>query len=32
MSGTNDIGNVVEFEEIATQEWHAPTAVRTLKA
>ncbi|MFD6556099.1 thiamine pyrophosphate-dependent enzyme, partial [Streptomyces sp. NPDC058398] len=32
MSRTNDIGNVVEFEEIATEPGHAPTAIRTLKA
>ncbi|MGW2779751.1 glyoxylate carboligase [Streptomyces populi] len=31
MSGTNDIGDVVEFEEIATEPGHAPTAIRTLK-
>ncbi|MEV6192475.1 glyoxylate carboligase [Streptomyces sp. NPDC051920] len=31
MSRTNDIGNVVEFEEIATEPGHAPTAIRTLK-
>lgn len=31
MSGTNDISNVVEFEELATEPGHAPTAVRTLK-
>jgi tartronate-semialdehyde synthase len=31
MSGTNDISNVVEFEEVATEPGHAPTAVRTLK-
>src|SRR6478609_3438214 len=29
MSGTNDISNVVEFEELATEPGHAPTAVRT---
>lgn len=27
MSGTNDIGNVVEFEEIATEPEHAPTSI-----
>jgi tartronate-semialdehyde synthase len=32
MSGTNDISNVVEFEELATEPGHAPTAIRTLKA
>ncbi|GHJ41094.1 glyoxylate carboligase [Streptomyces sp. TS71-3] len=32
MSGTNDIGNVVEFEEIATEPWHAPTSIKPLKA
>jgi tartronate-semialdehyde synthase len=31
MSGTNDISNVVEFEEVATEPGHAPTAIRTLK-
>ncbi|MEU9338593.1 glyoxylate carboligase [Streptomyces sp. NPDC048290] len=31
MSPTNDIGNVVEFEEIATEPGHAPTSIRTLK-
>ncbi len=31
MSTTNDIGNVVEFEETATEPWHAPTSIRTLK-
>ncbi len=31
MSGTNDISNVVEFEEVATEPGHAPTAVKTLK-
>ncbi|GGX94272.1 glyoxylate carboligase [Streptomyces minutiscleroticus] len=31
MSATNDIGAVVEFEETATEPWHAPTAIRTLK-
>ncbi|MET8096391.1 glyoxylate carboligase [Streptomyces sp. NPDC005236] len=31
MSRTNDIGNVVEFEELATEPGHAPTAIRTLK-
>ncbi len=31
MSTTNDIGNIVEFEEIATEPGHAPTSVRTLK-
>ncbi len=30
-STTNDIGNVVEFEEIATEPGHAPTSIRTLK-
>ncbi|MDX3802801.1 glyoxylate carboligase [Streptomyces sp. AK04-3B] len=32
MSVTNDIGAVVEFEELATEPGHAPTAIRTLKA
>ncbi|MDW4908684.1 glyoxylate carboligase [Streptomyces sp. ADMS] len=31
MSTTNDIGNVVEFEDIATEPGHAPTSIRTLK-
>ncbi|WP_159774497.1 glyoxylate carboligase [Streptomyces sp. HM190] len=31
MSTTNDIGAVVEFEELATEPWHAPTSIRTLK-
>lgn len=31
MSTTNDIGNVVEFEEIATEPGHAPTSIKTLK-
>ncbi|MFB7330263.1 glyoxylate carboligase [Streptomyces adustus] len=31
MSTTNDIGEVVEFEEIATEPGHAPTSIRTLK-
>ncbi|WP_255953601.1 glyoxylate carboligase [Streptomyces odontomachi] len=31
MSGTNDISDVVEFEEIATEPWHAPTSIRPLK-
>ncbi|KUM85477.1 MULTISPECIES: glyoxylate carboligase [Streptomyces] len=31
MSTTNDIGNVVEFEEIATEPAHAPTSVKPLK-
>ncbi|MER5586628.1 glyoxylate carboligase [Streptomyces asoensis] len=31
MSGTNDIGEVVEFEELATEPAHAPTSIRTLK-
>jgi tartronate-semialdehyde synthase len=31
MSGSNDISNVVEFEEVATEPGHAPTAIRTLK-
>jgi tartronate-semialdehyde synthase len=28
---TNDIGNVVEFQEKATEPEHAPTSIRTLK-
>lgn len=31
MSTTNDISDVVEFEEVATEPWHAPTSIRTLK-
>ncbi|MEU6534582.1 glyoxylate carboligase [Streptomyces sp. NPDC047000] len=31
MSTTNDISEVVEFEEIATEPAHAPTSIRTLK-
>ncbi|MFF0089891.1 glyoxylate carboligase [Streptomyces canus] len=31
MSTTNDIGNVVEFEEIATEPAHAPTSIKPLK-
>jgi tartronate-semialdehyde synthase len=31
MSTANDIGDVVEFEEIATEPGHAPTAVRALR-
>lgn len=31
MSTTNDISEVVEFEEIATDPAHAPTSIRTLK-
>ncbi|MDX2543432.1 glyoxylate carboligase [Streptomyces sp. WI04-05B] len=31
MSTTNDIGNVVEFEDIATEPGHAPTSIRTLR-
>jgi tartronate-semialdehyde synthase len=31
MSRTNDIANVVEFEETATEPGHAPTSIRTLK-
>uniref|UniRef100_UPI0006E300D9 glyoxylate carboligase n=1 Tax=Streptomyces hirsutus TaxID=35620 RepID=UPI0006E300D9 len=31
MSTTNDISDVVEFEETATEPWHAPTSIRTLK-
>ncbi|MGI5193830.1 glyoxylate carboligase [Streptomyces sp. CA-288835] len=31
MSTTNDISAVVEFEEVATEAWHAPTSIRTLK-
>jgi tartronate-semialdehyde synthase len=32
MSTTDDISQVVEFEEIATEPGHAPTSIRTLKA
>lgn len=31
MSTTNDISNVIEFEPVATEPGHAPTAVRPLK-
>lgn len=31
MSTTNDIGNVVEFEETATEPGHAPTSIRALR-
>jgi tartronate-semialdehyde synthase len=31
MSTTNDISNVVEFEDIATEPGHAPTSIRALK-
>jgi tartronate-semialdehyde synthase len=31
MSTTNDISNVVEFEDIATEPGHAPTSTRALK-
>jgi tartronate-semialdehyde synthase len=31
MSATNDIGAVVEFEELATEPGHAPTAIKTLR-
>lgn len=31
MSTTNDIGDVLEFEELATEPGHAPTSIRTLK-
>ncbi|MFF2849097.1 glyoxylate carboligase [Streptomyces sp. NPDC058001] len=31
MSRTADISDVTEFEEIATEPWHAPTSIRTLK-
>lgn len=30
MSTTNDIGAVVEFEDLATEPGHAPTAVLPL--
>ncbi|WP_405729529.1 glyoxylate carboligase [Streptomyces sp. NBC_00028] len=32
MSKTADISDVTEFEELATEPGHAPTAIRTLKA
>ncbi|MGA4838836.1 glyoxylate carboligase [Streptomyces sp. G45] len=32
MSRTADISDVTEFEETATEPWHAPSAIRTLKA
>ncbi|MEU2894437.1 glyoxylate carboligase [Streptomyces sp. NPDC001273] len=31
MSTTDDIGNVVEFEPLATEPGHAPTAIRPLR-
>ncbi|MFF5183190.1 glyoxylate carboligase [Streptomyces sp. NPDC000345] len=31
MSVTNDIGAVVEFEDVATEPGHAPTSIRALK-
>ncbi|MEU2156410.1 glyoxylate carboligase [Streptomyces sp. NPDC019396] len=31
MSRTADISDVSEFEELATEPWHAPTAIRALK-
>ncbi|MFD7614213.1 glyoxylate carboligase [Streptomyces sp. NPDC059828] len=31
MSRTADISDVSEFEELATEPWHAPTAIRSLK-
>ncbi|MEV0445013.1 glyoxylate carboligase [Streptomyces spectabilis] len=32
MSRTADISDVTEFEEIATEAWHAPSAIKTFKA
>ncbi|MDI3385157.1 glyoxylate carboligase [Streptomyces sp. B-S-A8] len=32
MSKTADISDVTEFEEVATEAWHAPTAIKTLKS
>jgi tartronate-semialdehyde synthase len=32
MSKTADISNVTEFEEIATEPEHAPTAILTIKS
>ncbi|MFF9897959.1 glyoxylate carboligase [Streptomyces longispororuber] len=32
MSRTADISDVTEFEDIATEPWHAPSAIKTLKA
>ncbi|MFH9070535.1 glyoxylate carboligase [Streptomyces alboflavus] len=32
MSRTADISDVTEFEEIATEPWHAPSSIKTLKA
>ncbi|NBE56157.1 glyoxylate carboligase [Streptomyces boluensis] len=32
MSKTADISDVTEFEEIATEDWHAPTAIKPLKS
>ncbi|KUF16450.1 glyoxylate carboligase [Streptomyces silvensis] len=31
MSRTADISDVTEFEEIATEPWHAPSSIKTLK-
>ncbi|MFD5426605.1 glyoxylate carboligase [Streptomyces sp. NPDC127084] len=31
MSHTADISDVSEFEELATEDWHAPTAIRPLR-
>ncbi|MFI6348324.1 glyoxylate carboligase [Streptomyces sp. NPDC050560] len=31
MSGSNSIADVTEFEETATEPWHAPTSIRPLK-
>ncbi|MDI3419424.1 glyoxylate carboligase [Streptomyces luteolus] len=31
MSKTADISDVTEFEEVATEDWHAPTAIKSLK-
>ncbi|MFD0412845.1 glyoxylate carboligase [Streptomyces sp. NPDC127108] len=32
MSRTADISDVTEFEEVATEPWHAPSSIKTLKA
>ncbi|QDQ14432.1 glyoxylate carboligase [Streptomyces spectabilis] len=32
MSRTADISDVTEFEDIATEPWHAPSAIKTFKA
>ncbi len=32
MSRTADISDVTEFEEVATEAWHVPSAIKTFKA